>query len=354
LANIINGTDTGSGGLITTGDSSDELQLQTAETARVTLTNTAVVVNEGGDDVDFRVEGDTDANLLVVDAGEDAVVVGAASPVDVYITGASVVSPRFQIYGTSAADSTLSLIRSDNSPYLAFSNGSSGNNVVDSSVMGRIVASGYDGANYRVGVDIKFEVDGTPGTGDMPGRINFATSSSGTASPTNRMQITSDGYVRLSSASLGIQFGGDTAAANALDDYEEGTWTPVVADAASGGNESATTPTSAIYTKIGRLVTVQCFFTNVSTAGLTAGNDIHITGLPFTAASVSGTTLVPGGSIIVQQTTFSGYLVPYVFDNQSYMRIAEVASGSVADALLVSEITSGTTDIWLSLTYQAA
>ncbi len=80
MANIINGTDTGSGGLITTGDSSDELQLQTAETARVTLTNTAVVVNEGGNDVDFRVEGDTDANLLFVDASADKVGIGTSSP----------------------------------------------------------------------------------------------------------------------------------------------------------------------------------------------------------------------------------------------------------------------------------
>jgi hypothetical protein len=39
LANIINGTDTGSGGLITTGDSSDELQLQTAETTALTITS---------------------------------------------------------------------------------------------------------------------------------------------------------------------------------------------------------------------------------------------------------------------------------------------------------------------------
>jgi hypothetical protein len=37
LANIINGTDTGSGGLITTGDSSDELQIQTAETTAITV-----------------------------------------------------------------------------------------------------------------------------------------------------------------------------------------------------------------------------------------------------------------------------------------------------------------------------
>jgi hypothetical protein len=39
LASIINSTDTGSGGLITTGDSSDELQLQTAETTALTITS---------------------------------------------------------------------------------------------------------------------------------------------------------------------------------------------------------------------------------------------------------------------------------------------------------------------------
>tara|TARA_X000001388_G_scaffold44904_1_gene31912 strand:- start:3038 stop:5356 length:2319 start_codon:yes stop_codon:yes gene_type:complete len=35
--------------------------------------------NEGGADVDFRVEGDTDANLLFVDAGNDKVYIGAAT-----------------------------------------------------------------------------------------------------------------------------------------------------------------------------------------------------------------------------------------------------------------------------------
>ena len=39
MANIINGTSTGSGGLITTGDSSDELQIQTAETTALTITS---------------------------------------------------------------------------------------------------------------------------------------------------------------------------------------------------------------------------------------------------------------------------------------------------------------------------
>jgi hypothetical protein len=43
-------------------------------------TSGAVVFNDAGADVDFRVEGDTDANLLFVDASADKVGVGTSSP----------------------------------------------------------------------------------------------------------------------------------------------------------------------------------------------------------------------------------------------------------------------------------
>ena len=70
----------------------------------------------------------------------------------------------------------------------------------------------------------------------------------------------------------GIKFNGDTAAANALDDYEEGTWTPGVVQGtvSYSGNK---------YTRIGRLVYVQAYlhgFTNT-----TSGSTVEITGLPF-------------------------------------------------------------------------
>lgn len=42
--------------------------------------NGAVVINEAGADKDFRVEGDTDANLIVADASADAVGIGTATP----------------------------------------------------------------------------------------------------------------------------------------------------------------------------------------------------------------------------------------------------------------------------------
>ena len=43
-------------------------------------TSGAVVFNDAGADVDFRVEGDTNANLLFVDAGNDRVGIGTSSP----------------------------------------------------------------------------------------------------------------------------------------------------------------------------------------------------------------------------------------------------------------------------------
>jgi hypothetical protein len=44
-------------------------------------TSGAVVFNDAGADVDFRVEGDTDANLLFVDASTDRVGIGTSTPI---------------------------------------------------------------------------------------------------------------------------------------------------------------------------------------------------------------------------------------------------------------------------------
>ncbi len=69
----------------------------------------------------------------------------------------------------------------------------------------------------------------------------------------------------------GLGFGSDTATANVLDDYEEGTYTP--ADA-SGAGLSLTNNTTARYTKIGRMMYIQFDITwpttsNAATAGFT-------------------------------------------------------------------------------------
>ena len=44
------------------------------------ITPTEVTFNDTGADVDFRIEGDTNANLFKVDAGNDRIGIGTSSP----------------------------------------------------------------------------------------------------------------------------------------------------------------------------------------------------------------------------------------------------------------------------------
>ena len=99
----------------------------------------------------------------------------------------------------------------------------------------------------------------------------------------------------------GLLFGSDTAAANALDDYEEGTWTPTVT---TGGVISNTI--SARYTKIGRMVHWQ-WYANMGTMTSTAL--FTFDGLPFSTPSHSqyyyGTGRVQDQNTVVAQVNAS-------------------------------------------------
>jgi hypothetical protein len=83
----------------------------------------------------------------------------------------------------------------------------------------------------------------------------------------------------------GLTFNGDTAAANALDDYEEGTFTPNVYHA--GSNNSTFSTKTGEYTKIGNTVTCQIRIDHGNSG--TAGSDLTLSGLPFTPAQAHST-----------------------------------------------------------------
>ena len=74
-------------------------------------------------------------------------------------------------------------------------------------------------------------------------------------------------------AAGGISFNGDTAAVNALDDYEEGTWSSTVS-----GITATTNSVTGEYTKIGNAVFINGF---VHIAGKTAGSGNVNFNLPF-------------------------------------------------------------------------
>ena len=108
-----------------------------------------------------------------------------------------------------------------------------------------------DDGSHKVG--LRFLVDGTQDS---------------TINPTETVRFQSSG---------GISFNGDTSAANALDDYEEGTWTAGL----SGSYSNAGTQSGRTfkYTKIGRMVFFHFDFFQTNN-NMFIGN-VSITGLPF-------------------------------------------------------------------------
>ncbi len=88
--------------------------------------------------------------------------------------------------------------------------------------------------------------------------------------------------VRFSSEG-GILFNGDTAAANALDDYEEGQSTIALSATDSGSITLKSTHNKCLYTKIGRVVHFNIHL-RVDSVSSPVGSAL-ITGLPFTNGS---------------------------------------------------------------------
>ena len=118
-----------------------------------------------------------------------------------------------------------------------------------------------------------------------------------------------NGNVIIGTSGKGIDFsavtgGTGTATANVLNDYEEGTFTATL----TGGTTNPTIPvtTTARYTKVGRLVTVQIAFENVITTG--ASGTIGISGLPFANGSVSST----GIATLYNLATYTGSPVAFI------------------------------------------
>jgi len=127
------------------------------------------------------------------------------------------------------------------------------------------------GANYM-------RLGGLTGGGSTVNGIKFITPAGGDAAI-----LDSDG----------LKFNGDTASANALDDYEEGTWTPTLV-------VGTVTNAYGHYIKIGRKVWIGFALSTVSDA--TSASNLEINNLPFTPSGFSNNSTA--GAV------FSRYISP--------------------------------------------
>jgi hypothetical protein len=82
----------------------------------------------------------------------------------------------------------------------------------------------------------------------------------------------------------GISFNGDTAAANALDDYEEGTFTATIGSNGTHPTITQGNTISCTYTKIGNVCTVHGYSGTRDITAVGTGSP-SISGLPFTATN---------------------------------------------------------------------
>ena len=95
------------------------------------------------------------------------------------------------------------------------------------------------------------------------------------------------GSILFGTADRGVYLGVTSAtAANLLDDYEEGTWTPVLTGTTSLSGTQTYGNTSGKYCKVGAMVF--CHMTIGLTAKATISGSLAITGLPFTGPSAAG------------------------------------------------------------------
>jgi hypothetical protein len=180
------------------------------------------------------------------------------------------------------------------------------------SPVSKLHVGGADGYSY-----IKFTSDATGHTSSDGARIGLNSTdfriinaeSSGSmlflTANTEKLRIQSGG---------GISFNGDTAAANALDDYEEGTWTPRMTTTGTDYTTSGRNGATGVYVKVGNVVTcvVTCYITTPSGgSGLAT-----ITGFPFQTNGVA--SCVPRFGRTTLTHTMGN--IGYIYDNASDMK----------------------------------
>jgi hypothetical protein len=172
------------------------------------------------------------------------------------------------------------------------------------------------------------------GIGSYAGGIRFYT-----AGGTEKMRITSAGVVDLPYGQIKFPASQNASAdANTLDDYEEGTWTPVIGG--SGGQSGQNyTGQSGYYTKIGRQVTVT-FRVVLSLKGTITG-DAAIKGLPFT---IDSTISFGNGATFFEGLATSWYSIFFVCNGGSTFASIDglKAAGTTSTRATTSDIANNT------------
>lgn len=219
-----------------------------------------------------------------------------------------------------------------------------------------IATQGTIGAGSAITNQYGFRVSNT-----LTGATNNRGFASEIASGANRWNIdiqgTADnrfaGLMDLSVSTAGqIKFPASqnaSADANTLDDYEEGTWTPVLTFATPGDLSVAYTTQTGTYTKIGRQVTIHLSILTSTFTHTTASGSLQITGLPF-APSAANRHI---GAATWQGITKANYTdMNFEAASTSLLNLVACGSGQAAATITTADMPTGGTVLFrTTLTY---
>jgi len=156
-----------------------------------------------------------DATAITIDSSER---VGMPAIGQVNVLGTQI--PYLSVNGINAQNAHVNIHRhraNGLGGYLSLSKSRSDTKdftiVQDGDELGTISFQGADGSQFQQAAQIQAEVDGTPSSADMPGRIVFLTTPDGSGTPTERMRIDSAGRVGIGTTDPSSGYGGAITAA---------------------------------------------------------------------------------------------------------------------------------------------
>ena len=126
--------------------------------------------------------------------------------------------------------------------------------------------------------------------------------------------------------------------------YSEGTFDVTIRDATSGGNTGSVTQSNK-YIKIGNFVWLQFNLINITTTGMTGGNALYFTDLPFTPASGSNGC----GSVLTNHVDIDNNVFDInLFQNsgQNYAAILQNRDNTGSSTLVVNSYDNANADVF--------
>ena len=275
------------------------------------------IFNNGGADLDFRVATDNNTHTFFVAGDTDLIGIGGVSVPDGQFTIPSTNSdtPRIRFQHPSVTgDASIDTFQDGGGTYLSIGQNSyfAANGAQEKFNSGEEANQWYFDPS---GVIVGFTATAA---GGLIERMRVTSTAGANLRVSDGIDIL-DGNVKVASGH-GIDFSatGDATGATAelLDDYEEGTWTPVIT--AEGSSAASITVNTATYTRVGRLVSLVFRLTINSISGTSSSNAIELTGMPFTINDANsgganigytGLTASMSGTLALQGNTTTKYRI---------------------------------------------